>query len=204
VLKLTCPGFPDIYQGQETWAFRLVDPDNRQPVDFRAHEQLLAKVSQAVDGDSASCQRLVHDLTQNLSDPRTKLYVTWRLLELRRRLDPFFSNAVYMPLATHGIKAEHVVAFARVANTKDAAAQPAVLVVVPRLVARLVQLDLDAPGASLLPCGEEVWADTHIELPCKMSGTFVNVLTSAEHGLDSRASLAELLGQFPLAVLVRG
>ena len=41
-LKFTSPGFPDIYQGQECWAFRLVDPDNRQPVDFAAHERLLS------------------------------------------------------------------------------------------------------------------------------------------------------------------
>ena len=43
----TSPGFPDIYQGQECWAFRLVDPDNRQPVDFAAHEKLLGELRQA-------------------------------------------------------------------------------------------------------------------------------------------------------------
>ncbi len=36
VLKLTAPGVPDIYQGDEL-AFRaLVDPDNRRPVDWEA------------------------------------------------------------------------------------------------------------------------------------------------------------------------
>jgi (1->4)-alpha-D-glucan 1-alpha-D-glucosylmutase len=35
-LQLTCPGVPDIYQGAEEWNNRLVDPDNRQPVDFAA------------------------------------------------------------------------------------------------------------------------------------------------------------------------
>ena len=34
VLKLTSPGVPDIYQGQELWDFSLVDPDNRRPVDY--------------------------------------------------------------------------------------------------------------------------------------------------------------------------
>lgn len=33
-LQLTCPGVPDIYQGSETWNNRLVDPDNRGPVDY--------------------------------------------------------------------------------------------------------------------------------------------------------------------------
>ena len=32
LLKLTSPGVPDIYQGQELWDFSLVDPDNRRPV----------------------------------------------------------------------------------------------------------------------------------------------------------------------------
>ena len=34
VIKLTAPGVPDIYQGNESWVFSLVDPDNRRPVDF--------------------------------------------------------------------------------------------------------------------------------------------------------------------------
>ena len=34
VLKLTVPGVPDIYQGNEIWDFSLVDPDNRRPVDY--------------------------------------------------------------------------------------------------------------------------------------------------------------------------
>ena len=35
LLKITCPGVPDFYQGSELWDFRLVDPDNRGPVRFR-------------------------------------------------------------------------------------------------------------------------------------------------------------------------
>jgi (1->4)-alpha-D-glucan 1-alpha-D-glucosylmutase len=34
VLKCTVPGVPDFYQGSETWDYRLVDPDNRRPVDY--------------------------------------------------------------------------------------------------------------------------------------------------------------------------
>ncbi len=33
LLKITCPGIPDFYQGSEAWRFDLVDPDNRAPVD---------------------------------------------------------------------------------------------------------------------------------------------------------------------------
>ncbi|HKG43673.1 MAG TPA: hypothetical protein VKB10_05465 [Gaiellaceae bacterium] len=33
LLKLTSPGVPDIYQGDELEALALVDPDNRRPVE---------------------------------------------------------------------------------------------------------------------------------------------------------------------------
>ncbi len=42
VLKLTAPGVPDIYMGDELELRALVDPDNRRPVDFAARSQALA------------------------------------------------------------------------------------------------------------------------------------------------------------------
>ncbi|HEX6460872.1 MAG TPA: malto-oligosyltrehalose synthase [Thermoleophilaceae bacterium] len=62
-LKLTAPGVPDIYQGDELAYRALVDPDNRRPVDFERRRSLLASIN--------------HDRT-----PR-KLWLTWRLLQLR-------------------------------------------------------------------------------------------------------------------------
>jgi (1->4)-alpha-D-glucan 1-alpha-D-glucosylmutase len=35
LLRLTTPGLPDVYQGDEFWSFNLVDPDNRRPIDWR-------------------------------------------------------------------------------------------------------------------------------------------------------------------------
>ena len=40
-LKLTEPGVPDIYQGDELWDLALVDPDNRRPVDWERRRSLL-------------------------------------------------------------------------------------------------------------------------------------------------------------------
>jgi (1->4)-alpha-D-glucan 1-alpha-D-glucosylmutase len=42
LLKLTCPGVPDIYQGDELECLSLVDPDNRRPVDWAARRRALA------------------------------------------------------------------------------------------------------------------------------------------------------------------
>jgi (1->4)-alpha-D-glucan 1-alpha-D-glucosylmutase len=43
LLRLTSPGLPDLYQGDEFWSLNLVDPDNRRPIDwprrYRAREQ---------------------------------------------------------------------------------------------------------------------------------------------------------------------
>ena len=74
VLKLTAPGIPDMYEGDEL-AFRaLVDPDNRRPVDF--------------DWRQAMLRRLMGG-AQPVAETR-KLFVTLRLLGLRtRRPEPF-------------------------------------------------------------------------------------------------------------------
>jgi (1->4)-alpha-D-glucan 1-alpha-D-glucosylmutase len=44
LLRLTSPGLPDVYQGDEFWSLNLVDPDNRRPIDwarrYRAREQV--------------------------------------------------------------------------------------------------------------------------------------------------------------------
>ncbi len=44
LLKLTSPGVPDIYQGDELLLLSLVDPDNRRPVDWAARREALIEV----------------------------------------------------------------------------------------------------------------------------------------------------------------
>ncbi|WP_084073157.1 malto-oligosyltrehalose synthase [Demequina sp. NBRC 110052] len=44
LIQLTMPGVPDVYQGNETLAPSLVDPDNRRPVDYDAREEALARL----------------------------------------------------------------------------------------------------------------------------------------------------------------
>lgn len=69
LVQLMLPGVPDVYQGNETTDFSLVDPDNRRPLTFPRLP--------VTDWDAA------------------KLRVTARALRLRRRLDP---AAPYTPL----------------------------------------------------------------------------------------------------------
>ena len=51
--KLTAPGVPDIYQGNEIWDFSLVDPDNRRPVDYPMRRALLTDIMARIDIDPA-------------------------------------------------------------------------------------------------------------------------------------------------------
>ena len=44
VLKLTAPGIPDIYRGDELPFRALVDPDNRRPVDFDWNQAMLRRL----------------------------------------------------------------------------------------------------------------------------------------------------------------
>jgi (1->4)-alpha-D-glucan 1-alpha-D-glucosylmutase len=82
VLKLTCPGIPDIYQGDELQFRALVDPDNRRPVDWAWHQAMLRRLM----GGSPP-------------DPGTrKLFLTLRLLGLRGRRPKVFSQGAYQPL----------------------------------------------------------------------------------------------------------
>ena len=80
-LKLTAPGIPDIYQGDELPYRALVDPDNRRPVDWSYRDEMLRRLM----GGS-----------QVVEETR-KLFLTLRLLGLRARRPRPFSDS-YEPL----------------------------------------------------------------------------------------------------------
>jgi (1->4)-alpha-D-glucan 1-alpha-D-glucosylmutase len=161
-LLVTAPGVPDVYQGTELWDLSLADPDNRRPVDHEVRARLLRELL-----DAPPEVALAH-----LADGGTKLWLLAQLLR-HRRLDPApYRSARYAPLAAHGPKERHVVAFERAG----------LAVVVPRL---LVGLD----GA---------WRGTTVSLP---PGPWRDVLTGDVQTGGERA-VAELLARFPAAVLV--
>jgi (1->4)-alpha-D-glucan 1-alpha-D-glucosylmutase len=81
LLKLTVPGVPDVYQGDELIDLSLVDPDNRRPVDWDAR---CAALDALRDG--------VEPMRETM-----KLFVIWRALELRARRPEAFAGA-YSPL----------------------------------------------------------------------------------------------------------
>jgi len=190
LLKLTAPGVPDVYQGNELWDFSLVDPDNRRPVDYGQRQAALAELQQR--GATLS----LRGLTESLADGRGKLLLTWKALELRRAQPQLFSHGDYRPLRVLGARAPHVCAFAR------RCAQASLVVIAPRLYRRL----LDDPAR--LPLGSEVWQDTLVELPREPramrplhSALDGSRLEPERRGEVCGIAVARALAEFPVALL---
>src|SRR5258707_6459895 len=87
LIKIISPGIPDFYQGSELWDLRLVDPDNRQPVDFAKRVSMLAALKQSEASASQASE-----LAGHWEDGRTKLYAIWKALNFRRERPELFSK----------------------------------------------------------------------------------------------------------------
>jgi (1->4)-alpha-D-glucan 1-alpha-D-glucosylmutase len=105
LLKLTCPGVPDIYQGTELWDFSLVDPDNRRPVDYALRRRLL---------DTARAKPLHRTWPAGAKSGTAKIGLIAEALALRRRRpEAFDGRGAYTPCSAQGDFADDVVAFTR-------------------------------------------------------------------------------------------
>jgi (1->4)-alpha-D-glucan 1-alpha-D-glucosylmutase len=105
LLKLTSPGVPDIYQGNELWDMSLVDPDNRRAVDYQSRRKLLAELKGQLSPE---------EILKRSEEGLPKLWVTTRALHLRKsRPELFGPEGTYLPIEASGAKAAHVVAYVR-------------------------------------------------------------------------------------------
>ena len=199
-LKLTLPGVPDIYQGCELWDLSLVDPDNRRPVDFSLRAEMLealrAEWNGQVNGQVDAAW--LTDLVNEWPSGRVKMFVTWRLLALRRAMPDLFVDGGYKPVDATGPGASNLCSFLRPKGDDN------VLVVVPRLTARWVQ----PPDG--WPVGVESWQGTTLILPLsEPARRLQNVFTRqplpmgevADDGMTAMLPLPDLLSVFPVGVL---
>ena len=193
--KLTAPGVPDIYQGDDLWDFSLVDPDNRRPVDYAKRLQMLTQLQQECGSEPDPAW--VRSLVDNLHDGRCKLYLIWRTLQFRRTHETLFRDGEYLPLRVSGDHAAKICAFARRHEGQLA------VVVAPRLYLRLLGERIDPP------LGAGVWGNTSIELPRGLgSDPLASVLggdrVTAQHGSPAELSVGNVLAQFPVGLLTTG
>jgi (1->4)-alpha-D-glucan 1-alpha-D-glucosylmutase len=189
VLKLISPGIADLYHGNEAPAFRLVDPDNRRPVDFGPREGMLRSIDDDFSRDPAG---FVSDALTHWQDGRAKMHVLARGLRIRRSMPDVFLQGQYLPLSVEGPRAEQLVAVARRRETRWA------LAVASRLVGGFASRE--AP-----PIGPATWEGTAIRMPDGTPRRWLDALTSRE--IDAAAGLvmpAWVLRSFPVALLVAG
>ncbi|OAJ48815.1 malto-oligosyltrehalose synthase [Pseudomonas marginalis] len=179
LLRITVPGVPDLYQGDEFWDFSLVDPDNRRPVDFNARQQALDTPPD------------LGELLFNWRDGRIKQALIAQVLGLRKAHPELFRSGAYTPLEVVGTHAERVVAFAREHQGKY------VLVVVPRWSHALLENGVHPQ------VNARVWGDTRVKLPFAVTtqnwkGLFhTGAVTPNKELLISTA-----LGDFPVNVFI--
>jgi (1->4)-alpha-D-glucan 1-alpha-D-glucosylmutase len=192
LIKLTSPGVPDTYQGNELWDYSLVDPDNRRSVDYALRTKLLADVSARFASPGRDFAAMMHSMMSTPEDGRLKLFVTWRALQMRAEHVEVFRNGDYLPLSAVGTRKEHVVAYARRAQNSGA------VVVVGRLFAGL------GLRVGELPVGEGSWEDTSIDAAVVPAGaTLVNALTGRTLSMvvEQQLVLRDVFADLPVALL---
>jgi (1->4)-alpha-D-glucan 1-alpha-D-glucosylmutase len=187
LLKFGSPGVADIYQGNELWDFSLVDPDNRRPVDYAVRSQHLRWMLERTNEPL----KLTRKLLDSRADGRIKLYISQRMLCLRREHPELFVGGSYTPLRGN----QHVAAFARTADGQT------LVIAAPVQVASLTR------GALVDPIGPEIWRDESLRAPGEPGRTYTDLFTGralVTHVEDGKASLklAEVFGAFPVAALL--
>jgi (1->4)-alpha-D-glucan 1-alpha-D-glucosylmutase len=193
LLKLTSPGVPDIYQGNELWDFSLVDPDNRRPVDYSRRREMLKSLRKRADTLDGDGPQLRHELLEHIhmEDGSIKMFLTFKTLCLRKSYSELFRAGDYAPLTVQGAHADKVCAFARKHEEQVA------VVIAPRLWASLLGENEYRPGI-------EIWQDTAIEFPQIPGLQYRNIFTREPLSIDShgRVPLSEVLKDFPVALLM--
>ncbi|AKV09019.1 maltooligosyl trehalose synthase [Pseudomonas fluorescens NCIMB 11764] len=180
LLRMTVPGIPDLYQGNEYWDFSLVDPDNRRPVDYASRHQAMQRPQD------------VPDLLASWRNGHIKQTLIARTLNLRAEHPELFQRGSYQALEVVGSEAHRVLAFARSYNQKRA------IVIVPIRCAGLLENSAEPK------VGAQLWGDTRVKLPFttpddNLKGLFSSV-TVTEH---KELMIGAALGDFPVNLFIQ-
>jgi (1->4)-alpha-D-glucan 1-alpha-D-glucosylmutase len=178
IIKLTSPGVPDIYQGCETWNLSLVDPDNRRPVDYPLLKNLLEEIK--TEGA---------DLIEMINNPasgKIKLYITYILLQERKKNPLLFSKGTYTPINAEGKLKDNIISFSREYEDK------CIVIITGRFFTTLVNHNS--------PADENTWKDTTIDIP--LEGKFKEIISGRIINKDNVKDLSGIFREVPFAVLV--
>jgi (1->4)-alpha-D-glucan 1-alpha-D-glucosylmutase len=188
LLKIVCPGTPDFYQGSETWDLRLVDPDNRQPVDFTERCKELRELPR--DGRNPGA---AFELFRRWPDGRIKMHVIRAALRCRQQHPEVFVEGEFSPVVARGSRSENVISILR---NHDGIS---ILALIPRWLARTYTPAEELPAA-------DFWGETVLLLPESAPESWTNVLTgesveSQRMGTSHSLAVSKVLARFPVALL---
>ena len=195
LLKLVSPGIPDIYQGNETWRFCLVDPDNRRPIDFARRRAMLQALREQSGSGPEEKERLLEEMLGSLADGRAKMFVLASTLHLRNEWKEVFDQGAYLPLEVNGDRRRHLCALARKHDGR------VVVAVAPRLYCTLSE------GRRRVPLGPDAWGNTVIGLPDYLAGARWRSIFSgetvptADPAGKALLNVADVLRSWPVGLL---
>ena len=176
VLKITCPGIPDIYQGCELWDLSYVDPDNRRPVDFEKRINFLEDLKNA---ELKGWEPVNNLLQQRSSLGMNKIFAIWKLMNFRRDNPDIFNNGEYTPILCDGPAMGYVRTSGKITC----------LVVVPLGLSRKFETD------------EAELARNFISLPANSPRRWRNIFSNNTiTSKDERLPFEELFKDFKVAV----
>ena len=182
LLKFTCPGIPDVYQGCELWDFSLVDPDNRRPIDYEKRIAYLDQIANSQDND------LYTTLWNNRSDGRIKMWLTYSLIQLRKAHPEIFAYGDYIPLEVSGTYKDNVLAFARKHK------RTSYIIAIPLHVSTLF---VD----KVINLTRFDWKDTVIQLPKTVKSEWTSLLDFTSGSSEkSRLSINQLFSKMPFFI----
>lgn len=179
LLKFTCPGVPDVYQGCELWDFSLVDPDNRRPVDFQLREKLI---------DSSLADEHLSKLWENRYNGSIKLWLTQQLFKLRQSNSELFLKGEYIPLKIKGAYKENVIAFARRYQNKW------LIVAAPLFTAAICKQQSTEPTTIN-------WKDTRLVVPPEAPVTWLSIFSKQKLQAKDEIAITAIFTGLPIVIL---
>jgi (1->4)-alpha-D-glucan 1-alpha-D-glucosylmutase len=184
LIKITSPGIPDFYQGTELWDLFLVDPDNRQLVEYEVRRNYLNEIVKNKSVETSYIQNLL----SNPANGKIKMFITYKALQVRNQNLQVFNNGSIIPLEIKGKFKNHIMAFARKFE------EDFVITMVPRFLTSIVK-------ENELPIGSNIWADTCIDLSKFDAQSLKNNLTGEVFGKKGKILIGEIFRNFPYALI---
>lgn len=185
VLKCTCPGIPDFYQGTELWDFSLVDPDNRGSVNYPQRTTLLNELKAS---EQESKKDFFKSLYEKKDDGRLKLWISHKLMLERASSPQLFIDADYLPLDVEGDYRENLLAYARCTKSTW------YIAVIPLHLAAL-------PRSKKYNTAD--WGNSSIVIPENAPKQWINVWDEKKVNVGSKVKVSEIL-EYDCPIVLKG